>query len=178
MANTWGKAALDIVVPDSEFLALITREAPEGASQTFPAFSPTKIASGLHAVFVNPTDGLLAAFAVIAGQNTTGANTKIVRAVQGVEIEANFLGAAAADNVLAAADYGGKFDLLSSSTLIGGASAGWYISDATADPSVRISAFKTSHPLPNVVATDPAVGDTNARVRAIPILTKTHWYDV
>jgi hypothetical protein len=174
MAVTHTKKGLSIVLHDTVLLETITRVLPEGASQTFPAGSPLAFSSGLLVVFVAPTTALLAAFTEEVGHNTTGARTTCVLAVPGVEIEANFLGAAAADNVIAAADMGGKFDLLSSSTLIGGASAGWYISDATADPSVRLSAFaplREANRLESVGAT----GDTNCRVRATPIQTKTHW---
>lgn len=174
MAITQDKAALKIVRPDAVMLELITREWPEGASQTFVKYSPLALSSGLAIAFVAPTTALLAGFALSDGHNSTGASVSVVLAVPEVEIEANFLGAAAADNVLAAADFGGKFDLLASATLLGAASPGWYISDATADPSVRISQFPPIAKA-NQAEVRTAAGDTNARVRAIPIATKTHW---
>lgn len=174
MAITHTKARLEPIVHDDVLLSLITRRLPEGASQTFKSHSPVALSSGLVVAFVAPATALLAGFALSDGSNTTGAYTDVVLAVGGLEIEANFLGSAAADNVLAAADLGGKFDLLSSSTLINGALPGWYISDATADPSVRICEFPPVR-VANSTSTRTAAGDTNARVRAQPIQTKTHW---
>lgn len=177
MAITQDKAALKVVRPDAVMLELITREWPEGASQTFVKYSPLALSSGLAIAFVAPATAKLAAWALTDGHNTTGASVSVALAVAEVEIEANFLGAAAADNILAAADFGEKFDLLASSTLLGASSPGWYISDATADPSVRICQFPPIAK-PNQLPTRTAALDTNARVRARSITTKTHWNDV
>lgn len=175
---THAKKGLSIIVHDAVLLETITRVIPEGASQTFPAGSPLAYSSGLLVEFVAPATALLAAFTEEAGQNGTGKRTTCVLAMPSiVEVEANFLGAAAADNTIAAADVGGKFDLLKSTTLIGGASAGWYISDATADPSVRIATFAPMRE-PNEVRSVGQALDVNCRVRARLIATKTHWNDV
>src|SRR5262245_14573368 len=133
MAVTHVKNRLEVIVHDATMLESITREWPEGASQTFLAGAPLKLVSGLALKFVTPTDGKLAGFALSDGHNVaSGASVTVIPAFPHIEIECNFLGAAAADNVLAAADFGNKFDLLESTTLIGGDTAGWYISDATA----------------------------------------------
>lgn len=174
MAITHIKQRLEPIAHDDVLLALLTRELPEGASQTWPEGSPVSFSSGLLVEFVAPTTALLAGYALDAGHNTTGRTATIVLARAPIEIEVNFLGAAAADNVLAAADMGGKFDLLKSTTLIKAANPGWYLSDATADPSHRITQFAPAK-LVNQVETVSAAGDTNARVRCAPIDTKTHW---
>lgn len=174
MAITHDKAALKIVRPDAVMLELITREWPEGASQTFVKYSPLALSSGLAIAFVAPGTAKLAAWALTDGHNTTGASVSVVLATPEVEIEANFLGAAAADNVLAAADFGGKFDIDVSATLLGASSPGWYIKDATADPTVRITQFPPVAKA-NSSTVRTAAGDTNARVRAMAMYSVTHW---
>lgn len=179
MATTHIKQRLD-VVQDDAMLSLITRQLPEGASQTFVLNAPVAIASGYVVVFVAPTTAKLAGFAMSDGHNSAAGtdSVDVVLAVPGItKIEANFLGSAAADNVLAAADFGSKFDLASSSTLINGDSPGWYIADTTSDPSVRICQFPPMR-VANTTQVRTAAGDTNARVYATPIATKTHWDDV
>jgi hypothetical protein len=166
MPNTWPKLPLQVKDDTNSFLSLFERDWPEGANQTFPVGAPLKLVSGLTQVFVNPTDAPLAAFSLSAGQNTTGATTQVVLAVPYLEIEGNFLGAAAADNVLAAADLGSSRDLASDANLLGTGEAGWYIKDSAADPAVVICGFLTDQVLPTVNDTNPAAGDTNARVRA------------
>lgn len=176
MAVTWTKKPLRPIVESNSFLSLYERYIPEGASQTFPAGAPLKMASGLAVVFVAPSDADLAAFSLEAGHNTTGAEIECILAYPGVEFEANFLGSAAADNVLAAGDLGGAgFDLAASSTLIGGASAGWYLADTTSSVSARICAFRAQSPEPNVLQSQPAAGDTNARVRCCPLFSVLLW---
>jgi hypothetical protein len=178
MANiTQVKQGLVVLQHDAVMLELLTRVIPEGATQTWPAGSPVAISSGLAVVFVAPTTAKLAGFALSEGHNlAAGQDAEVVLARSPVEVEVSFLGAAAADNVLAAADYGSKFDLLSSATLINSADPGWYLSDATADPALRITQFPPIR-VPNSENSRTTAGDTNARVYAAPIPTKTHWND-
>lgn len=173
---THDKARLEVIVHDAVMLELITRRVPEAASQTFKLNAPIKLASGLAAEFVNPADALLAGYALTDGQNlASGGVTDIVLALPHVEIEANFLGNAAADNVLAAADLGGPFDLAKSATLLGASAPGWYLSDTTADVAFRMSGFPPIRKA-NSENSRTLAGDTNARVRAIAMFDKTLWY--
>lgn len=176
MANTYGKLPLRVSVPSNSFESLIERSWPEGASQTFPVGSPLKLASGLALVFVNPTDAGIAAFALTAASGTTNNATKVLLATPDVEIEANLLGSAAADQVLAAADLGKAYDLASNANLLGTGAAGWYIQATTSDVAVRINDFRSDITIPNQNASFPAVGDTNARVKARVEKTKSLWY--
>lgn len=172
---TQDKARLECIVHDATMLELITRELPEGASQTFIANCPVALTAGLVVAFVAPATVLLAGFAVKDGQNTTAGtkNSTVVLAVPGVEIEANLLGAAAADFVLLAANVGAKFDMAVASPLFGTVNA-WYIKNATADPVVRVCGLPPIR-VPNSPNSRTLVGDTNARVRALPIRTATIW---
>ena len=176
MANTYQKGPLRVYVPSNSFLSLYEREYPEGASQTFPVGSPLKLASGLAVVWVNPTDASLAAFSLTAGQNTTGATVKVVLAMPEVHFEANLLGSAAADYVLLATDLGTAYDLKSSSTLLGAASAGWYVAATTTDVACRVVQFDADQPIANSTSTRPVAGDTNARIKARVEKTKSLWY--
>ena len=171
---------MEVVVHDNVILALITQQLPEGASQTFPAGSPLKYDSGSGTLleFVAITDSDLAAFATQAAHNdAAGGEVSGVILVPGLfQLEGNFLGAAAAANVLAQTDFMKAFELAKSSTLVHGTDPGWYIADVTTNPALRISAFLTSYPLPNVIDGDKTkAGDTDARVRAVPLISKLEW---
>jgi hypothetical protein len=166
---------MQVIAPDAVFLELITREVPEGASQTFKMGSPLKLGSGLAVEFVNPTDALLAYFSEEDGHNDTGSTIKVIRATPHIEIEGNFLADAAENNVLAAGDLGAQFDIDVSTTLIGGATRGWYITDTTTDPVVRICSFPAVTGEANSAQSTTIAGDTNARVRAVPISSKLLW---
>lgn len=177
MAITQDKAALKVVRPDAVMLELITREWPEGASQTFVKYSPLALSSGLAIAFVAPTTAKLAAWALTDGHNTTGASVSVALAVAEVEVEANLMGATmATDYVLLAADFGAKYDLAYSATFLGSASPAWAITATTADPAIRVCQFPPIAKA-NQKETRTAAGDTNARVRARAISTKTHWND-
>jgi hypothetical protein len=169
MAKTYTKQAL-AVVGDTTFLAHITRKGFEAAAQSAVKVGwPVYHVSGLLTEFVAPSTDLLVGFAAEDFSGTTSAEALYIPAYAGlVRVEANFLGAAAADNVLAAADYFLARDMLKSATLIGGATAGWYISDAAASVSVKITSFEhsASAALPDNLESRAYVGDTNARVVA------------
>lgn len=179
MANTYPKLPLRVIVPSSSFLSLIERDWPEADSQTFPVGAPLKNSSGKAAVWVNSGDADILGISLTAGQNTTSATTptKIVPLTAEIELEANFLGGSAADNVLAAGDLFLTRDLIASSTLLPKAPrAGWYFEDAANDAVIQIIEFKSDFIPPNSVATAPAAGDTNARVRGRVIEGKSDWY--
>jgi hypothetical protein len=167
MAKTYGKQALAVSVPSDAWLGYNTRYAPEGASQTFVSSSPLVFSSGYLVVGADPTTAI-ACFSLQAGHNTTAGayNIPVLPAYNGLVLFGNFLGAAAADNVLAAADMGASFDLKLSSTLLGASSPGWYILDAAASACVKITSFASDMVLPNSSETVAVAGDTNARVTA------------
>lgn len=155
--------------------SLYERDLAEGASQTFPVGAPLKISSGLLIEWVNPTDADIHSFSLTEGHNDTGSTVKVVMAFPDVEIEANFLGSAAADNVLAAADCGLTRDLAKGTDLLGTGEDGWYIADTSGDVAVIISQFRSNQVLPNQLNSFAQVGDTNARVFAKIIAGKSLW---
>lgn len=175
MALTWQKAPLRLFGLSNSFLSLVEREIPEGASQTFVTHSPIKIASGLAVEWTSGTD--IAFWSCGSGQNTTGAKGMFYFATPDIGIEANFLGAAAADNVLAAADFGITRDI-AKGNLLGAANDAWYIQDSADGVMVKICQFHTETKVPNELPSlRPAAGDTNARLRALPLISKLDWYD-
>lgn len=175
MATTWPKTAMRAVMPSNSYLSLVERRVPEAASQTFAIGSLLTYSSGLYAVWAS---GDLSAISCQEGQNTTGAFTNVYLILPGVELEANFLGSAAADNVLAAADHGTAFDVAVSSTLLGASSPGFYIQDSTSATKVRIIFGAEGVPFgPQATESYVAAGDTNAIVRGIPLISALLWYD-
>lgn len=174
-ATTWFKKPLFAVNANAAIIQLLERRVPEGASQTFPAGAPLKIVSNLVVEWTAGTD--LAYLSVTAGQNTTGAQCAAIMLYPGIELEGNFLAGSAADNVLAAGDFGTAYVLAKSTTLLGTGNAGWYIEDNASNACVKICEFHGEQPPPNVNNTYPEAGDTNARVRACPLISLLYWYD-
>lgn len=179
MAKTFQTLGLKPTTPGQPSASWLRQTLPKASATTFPVGSPIKMASGLVLEWVNPSDADIVAFAVAAGVNGD-TEVECIYAMPDVILEATFLGAAAADNVLAAADLwisGGR-DLLKAANLLGTGVAGWYISDAAADAGVDIVAFDYS---PNLFPTGPEAykpeaGDTNARVRAHVRPGVSAWY--
>jgi hypothetical protein len=176
MALTWPKLPLRPFYSSNPFLSLFERDYLEAASQTFPACAPLKNSSGLLAEWVSPSDGDIVAVSLTAGQNTTGATVKAVIATPDLELEGNFLGSAAADNVLAAGDLFLTRDLAKSTTLVDNATnPGWYIADTSSAVAVVITQFACNQVIPNVLQTKPLAGDTNARVFCKILAGGTPW---
>lgn len=175
MATTWPKKPLFAVNANAAIIQLLERRVPEGASQTFPAGAPLKIVSNLVVEWTATTD--LAYLSLAAGQNTTGAQAAVLMLYPGIELEGNFLAGSAADNVLAAGDFGTAYVLAKSTTLLGTGNAGWYVEDNTSNACVKVCEFFGEQPPPNVINTYPEAGDTNARVRVAPLISLLYWYD-
>jgi hypothetical protein len=175
MATTWPKRALFAVNASASHIQLLERRVPEGATQTFPAGAPLKISSNLVVEWTAGAD--LAYLSLAAGQNTTGAQAACLMMMPGIELEGNFLATSAADNVLAAGDFGTAYVLAKSSTLLGTGNAGWYVEDNVTNANVKICEFFGEQPVPNVLTTYPEAGDTNARVRVTPLISLLYWYD-
>lgn len=174
MARTWQKGPLRLYDPSNSFLSLLERRVPEGASQTFVTHSPLKLTSGLAVEWTSGTD--VAYFAAGDGQNTTGAFANVYMMDPRIEFEASFLGSAAADNVLAAADLGIARDLVKGTSLLGTGKDGWYIADTAVTGHCRITAFEAEN-ADFASQSWPATGDTNARVRAKILGNLNHWFD-
>lgn len=167
MAKTFRTEALGIVFPHDPLLTYVTRRYGEAASQTWPAGSPVKASSGLVAEWVSVADGDIIGFVMEAGHNTSAATCDVILAHPQLTIEANFLGASAADNVLAAADLFTERDLVKDANLLDTGEAGWYIKDAADGAAVIIEEFfSTPVQFADRNDTKPAAGDTNARIRA------------
>ena len=179
MAKTFTTAALRVHSEEAPELQLVSRYAPEAASQTFKEGWPLKWnGSGYTAEWVNTSDAALMGFALSDGQNDSSAGdsqTEYVRCFPWVEIEANLLEASAANHVVVAADLGANADLLKSSTLLGASAPGWYLKTSASNNDCVVFDLKTSVVHPTAPSYQPAVGDTNARVRA-HVLTATALY--
>ena len=169
MAKTYPKQALRVFAPNDAFLGAVSEYQPEGLNQTFVANSPVVFTAGYIVESAQSPSVGVAGIALTAGHNAAaGANdVRVVPVTQNVGIYANFLGAAAIDNVLAAADLGLDRDLYYSATLLGAASPGWYIADSAGGAVVNIRSFRNDWPYPNSIESEAEAGDTNARVSAI-----------
>lgn len=157
-------------------LGYATRRVPEGASQTWVAGAPIVMTSGLATEAADPVTALYA-FALEAGQNTTGAKTKILPVVDGVAFYGNFLASGGADNTLAAADLDAAGFRIAKGAYGDAGQVIWFIEDTGTTTACKITSFETDQHLPNIVNnTYAAVGDTNARVTAI-VLDAVRSYD-
>lgn len=179
MAKTFVTRALSFHFPSAAFLTWASDELPEAASQTFEAGSPVKFASGYVAVWVNPGDADIMGFAYEAGNNGSSAgdyNVKVIRALPGLALEANFLGSSAATNVLAAADLGTEAGLVHNANLLGTGSGGWYFEDG-GTAAVIIQKFVAAPAMvTNTPNEAPAAGDSDARIRAYVKPGVSLWY--
>lgn len=174
---TFTKQASKVYNYDNPYLSLLFREGLEAAAQTFKEGWPLKlpVGTGLYTEWVNPGDGDIAAFAAQDATGVTSTKILIVLAEPTkVLVEANFLGAAGIDNVLAQTDFGIARDLEKLATLINGTLPGWYIEDAAAAAAVKILSGRNAA-MGLTLESDALAGDTNARVRARILDSVSHW---
>lgn len=172
MAKTYTKRNIGIRIPANSFLGYPVRRLPEGASQTFIAFSPVVLTAGLIVKAADPigaTNGVYG-IAVKAGQNTTAAladPAEVVAVVDGVEIMANLLsGDGTGNNTLAADDLGKDLDFEENDVNTSSA-AMWHIADSTSGVSIKVISFENEMQLPNEVESSAVAGDINARVSCV-----------
>lgn len=177
MAKTFTTRGLKATVPSQPLASWIRQTFPKASATTFVAGAPVKFSSGLVVEWVNPSDADIVGFSTAEAKD--GETTvEGLWAMPEVILEANFLGASAADNVLAAADLwisGGR-DLEKDANLLGTGEAGWYIEDAAGDAAVDIVEFDTQDVHPTIHDYKPEAGDTNARVRAHVRPGVSAWY--
>lgn len=170
MAKTYPKRPLMPAVPNDAFLGFVSVEYQEATSQTFKAYSPVVLASGLlneasSTITTTPMLGIVLEDATNA--STTGTFLRVCPFMgDSTSVYGNFLGAAAADNVLAAADLGNDYQLAKSTTLLGTGKPGWYILDDSTNGCVKISSFRSDWTIPQSNESAAVAGDTNARVTA------------
>lgn len=169
MAKTYPKRGLKVLDRQNTHLSMATRRLPLTTGQTIPEGAPMKIASGLLLEWVSIADALMYAIAVEEKTSSAaGDRVECVLSVPQLELEGSFLGSSAADNVLAAGDFGTGRLLIKNANLLGTGKAGWFIQDGTgAAEAVRLVDDTTNEVVPNAAGPTRAVaGDTNARVRA------------
>lgn len=180
MAKTFDTKALRVHADEAPELQLVSRYAPEAASQTFEEGWPLKWdGSGFVAEWVSASNALLMGFALSDGQNDSSAGdseTEYIRCFPWIEIEANLLEASAANHVLVDGDLGANADLTKSSTLLGASAAGWYLLTPAANNDAVVFDLKTSIVLPTEQVYQPVAGDTNARVRAHMLTAAALYY--
>lgn len=162
MANTWHKK--DIVVlsrsrPDAQYVVF---SCPEGASVTAKRGWPVVVTSGYVVEAASPATAIFGFLAEDAHNDAVAGTHQIsvIPALPDVLIEANFLAASAADNVLAAGDFGGKFRLVKS------AGGMWYVEDTGTTTAVKIVNLVPETVSPTIHPPRAVAGDTNARVIA------------
>lgn len=159
MAKTYTKAALGFGLPGDSYLEYSVLYSPEAASETFLTAAPVKWASGYITAGTSVCTALTG-FSLQAGSNVAAgaATVKWIPCYAGLKVFGNFLGAAAADNVLAAADLGTSVQL----ALL--ASTYWYFLDDTNTPGVILTSFESDQRVPNNSEVLAVAGDTNARL--------------
>lgn len=181
MAKTFPTEALGVNPLNDPVFGYITRRYLEAASQTYPAGSPVKDnASGFIAEWVSVADADIVGFVITAGSDDASAGDSpvdVILAYPQLVIEANFLGSAAADNVLAQTDLFAEKDLIKGTDLLGTGLDGWYFQDAAAGAAVIIQEFDSSPVYHGDTSVHrPVDGDTNARIRAAVKPGVSLWY--
>lgn len=176
MPITFKKDTLGVTARNSDHLAPVSEEFPEGATQTFLAGSPVVLTSGyIVQCSTAGTTGPAEIFgiAVQDAHNDAVAGTSkvaVVRLEATHELYGNLLtNALAADLTLTAAHLGARACLLYYATLVNGTTPGWFIGVTVgATPSVEIVSFRGDQvpsPAGRLPTNEAQVGDINARVR-------------
>lgn len=170
MAKTYTKGALGFGLPGDSYLEYGVVYLPEAASQTFLANAPVIWSSGYIAAGTSVCTALIG-FSLKAGNNSTAGayNAEVIPCYAGLKVFGNFLGSAAADNVLAAADLGTSVQL----ALL--TSNYWYFLDSTSTPGVILTSFESDQRVPNVSETVAVAGDTNARITGEVLASVNDW---
>lgn len=173
MAQTFDTHGLKATTPGQPSASWLRQNLPKASATAFP-IGPIKLASGLVVVWVNPSDADIFAFALKAGVSGD-TEVECMYATPDVILEANFLGSAGVDNVLAAADLGLSRDLTKVTDLTS-AGDGWCVTDTSSDVAVDIVEFASQQIPPTNVNEAPVAGDTNARIRAHVRPGVSAWY--
>lgn len=168
MAKTYPKRGIQVFAPNDAYLSSVSVYLPEGASQTFTGVNPIVVTSGYVVLAADPVTSVMG-ICVEDGHNTTAGtyNVRVIPVSQDVGVYANFLGNAAADNVLAAADLYLSRDFEYDANMITTGEGGWYVEDGAASASVKIVSFNSDIAIPNNSQSEAEAGDTNARVSAL-----------
>lgn len=166
MANTYSKRQL-VVAGDNSFLAYHIRNIPEAASATFVSGAPVAWSSGYIAACADPVaSASLVGFAQRAGRNGSSAGdyeSEVLLAFPGMLIYANLLGAAGADNAVAATDLGTDFDIADDA--VGpGSTVIHYAADESGDVTIQMVSRYGDQPIPNISGSEKwAASDVNPR---------------
>ncbi len=169
MAKTYPKRGIQVFAPNDAYLSSVSVYLPEGQTQTFEGVNPIVVTSGYVVLAADPVTSVMG-ICVEDAHNSAADGTYNVRVIpvsQDVGVYANFLGNAAADNVLAAADLYLSRDFEYDANMISAGVGGWYVEDGAASVSVKIVSFNSDIAIPNNAQSEAEAGDTNARVSAL-----------
>lgn len=160
------------------FVAYAKRRHWEGANQTFVPHAPLVMTGGYIVEAASPSTAIFG-FALQDAHNVAAGASLIefLPAIDGLEFNANFLGADAANNTLAAADFGGSYDLIKKSDYFGTGKAGWFVQDAAAAAAVKMVRAETDVKLATEVDNSYVkAGDINARPTFV-VLSSVRTYE-
>lgn len=168
MAKTYPKRGIQVFAPNDAYLSSVSVYLPEGLNQTYTGVNPVVVTSGYVVLAADPVTAIAGICVEDAHNAAAGAySVRVIPVSEDVGVYANFLGNAAADNVLAAADLYLKRDFEYDANMISTGVGGWYIEDGAAAASVRIVSFNSDIAIPNNSESIAVAGDTNARVSAV-----------
>lgn len=178
MAKTYIKGQLAVEMPGDVSLAVWVMSLPEAASQTFKNGSPLVFSSGYLATASGTVESV-EAFALEDAHNGTAGeyDIKCCPALHNTHCFGNLLTTGAADNVLAATDWGVKVQLLYNATAGAGSTPIWFFGDSASNPCFKVVDFKgDAQYLPaNQSELRAAAGDTNARVKGVLLTSAADW---
>lgn len=168
MAKTYPKRGIQVFAPNDAYLSSVSVYLPEGLNQTFEGVNPIVVTSGYVVLAADPVTSVMGICVEDAHNAAAGTyNVRVIPVSQDVGVYANFLGNAAADNVLAAADLYLSRDFEYDANMISAGVGGWYVEDGAASASVKIVSFNSDIAIPNNAQSEAEAGDTNARVSAL-----------
>ena len=171
MAKTYPKRGIQVFAPNDAYLSAVSVYQPEGLNQTWTVNTPVVITNGYAVSSADPMGAAAGVYGICLEDAHNGAagahQVRIVPVTEDVGVYANFLGAAAADNVLAAADLMLDRDFEYDAAMISASEGGWYIQDSAVGASARIVSFNSDIAIPNSSESIAVAGDTNARVSVL-----------
>lgn len=174
MAYTFGKKKLAVAAPNDAYLAAVSRDWPEAASQTFTDHAPVTLTGGyvVECASAITASVPIAGLCLVDAHNNAADGSSYVRCVpllgDAIGFYANVLATGAADYTLLATDLGMTGQLEKGTNYPTTSAGGWFAVSTATTPSVTIIGFESDSVPNNQSATIAAAGDTNARVTVLP----------
>jgi hypothetical protein len=171
---TFGKKKLAVAAPNDAYLAAVSRDWPEAASQTFTQYAPVTLTSGyvVECASAITASVPIAGLALEAGGNGATDGLYYTRVVpllgDAIGFYANLLATGAADYTLLATNLGNVGQLEKGTNYPTTSAGGWFGVITATTPAITVIGFESDMVVPNRTQTIAVAGDVNARVTVLP----------